>query len=549
MEMNDIRSLARTSTSPIQVVRTRRAHPVRVLTTMPAGKMVPIAAMPLLREDNATGRIRLTFEQRETAELLMNSVQINVKAYLVPTLASPRFKGMDDLNRAWEGVPREVGDDVIPFVETMEWKEHGTDEVHKYLGKHGKEGAELNAGYVEAYNLIWNLRARNRSGDIELRALDDTDLAPAFWQHSQFAHIVPNVDLAALDGEVPLNLINARLPVLGIGLEASRGTEAYESQSIKQSDGTTRTGRSSRTSAEGYLVRVAENPDNLGFPDVFAELAQNGITVSLSNIDLARKTQAFARLRRQYEGHSDEWIINMLMDGISIPDMAWQQPILLADQTTIVGMAKRFAADGDNLTKSVASGITEIDLAFATPKVPTGGIIMVVAELTPEQFFERQQDPFLHATAPSDFPHYLRDVLDPEKVEVVPNGYIDTDHSDPTGIFGYAPLNHKWAHWAPSIGGDFYRPEVDDTFDEDRQRIWAVETQDPTLSTDFFLCTNMHTKPFVVTNRDVAEVVGRGSCVITGNTVFGSKLLEANDSFQKVWESTDHTRIADTEAE
>ena len=95
----------------------------------------------------------------------------------------------------------------------------------------------------------------------------------------------------------------------------------------------------------------------------------------------------------------------------------------------------------------------------------------------------------------------------------------------------------------PRIGGKFYRPEVDAGFDEDRQRIWAVETQNPTLSTDFYLCTNIHTKPFVVTNQDPFEVVTQGEVFIEGNTVFGGHLVEATDDYEKVLALAPQDRI------
>ena len=119
-------------------------------------------------------------------------------------------------------------------------------------------------------------------------------------------------------------------------------------------------------------------------------------------------------------------------------------------------------------------------------------------------------------------------------MSVVKNEYVDLDHDTPTATFGYAPLNHEWAHAGPQIGGRFYRPAVDAAFDEDRQRIWAVETQNPVLSEDFYLCTTMHTKPFVVTNQDPFEALMRGEAMIQGNTVFGGLLIEANNDYDEV---------------
>ena len=222
------------------------------------------------------------------------------------------------------------------------------------------------------------------------------------------------------------------------------------------------------------------------------------------------------------------------MDGLTIPEQAFAQPMLIGEKTTVFGMSKRYASDAANLTESVVNGATFLDLSIQLPTIPTGGVIMVVAEITPDQIFERQKDPFLHIQNAEQFPHYLRDTLDPEKVEAVPNDYVDVDHDTPNATFGYAPLNYAWNIEAPRIGGRFHRPDVDAGFDEDRQRIWAAETKNPTLSTDFYLCTNIHTKPFVVTNQDPFECVTQGDLLIRGNTVFGGVLVEATNDFDKV---------------
>ena len=536
-------SNSRMATQPIVAPRTMRRQSARGITSLPAGKMVPISAVPLLREDSIrSGRLRFSFEMMETAEILMNAINVRVMAYLVPFLALERFNGsVDQLNLSYEGKPPLEGELVVPFIETAAFGAHGANAVYKYLGLHSAPARTVNTAYLEAYNTIFNFRAKNRSPDLALRTRLQTDLAPAFWRHEQFAHIVPDFDQAVIDGEVPLNITSS-----GLALSAATAPVKTNSQDItlKDAGGNVASvgmvynsglsvGSSTGWSA-GEAVRFGPQTGlQTDLAGIVAEMTENGITVSLSNIELARKTQAFARLRQQYNAH-DEHIIDLLMDAISIPEQQFKQPILLADRSTIFGMGKRYASDGANLTESVVNGATFLDMSIRVPRIGVGGIVMVVAEITPDQLFERQEDPFLHAATVADLPQYLRDTLDPEKVDVVKNSRIDTSHATPNATFGYEPLNARWNIDAPRVGGRFYRPAVDAGFDEDRQRIWAVETVNPTLSTDFYLCTTMHTKPFVVTNQDPFEVVTQGDIFIEGNTVFGGHLVEATDDYEKV---------------
>ncbi|QCS37301.1 major capsid protein [Tortoise microvirus 82] len=539
----------RTMTTPVPVQRTTRRHDLRILTSLPAGKMVPLGAVPLLREDALTRlQARITFEMSETVEMLMNAVNVRVMAYLVPHLAYDRFSGMDELNRSYEGVANQEGGTPTPFFQTMAAPAHGANQVLTYMGKHARPGTTINAAYIEAYNKIWNFRAKNRSPDITQRGVLDGTLAPAFWSHSAFSHIVPDFDQAIIDGQVALNVVNSRMPVRGLGLRQGHiGAAANIPVNNTDAEPSTIRGWAANTGGTGdgtaHIV-IKQNPNFPGSPEVWAEMQQDGITISLSNIDMARRTQAFAELRRRYNGHDDEYIIDLLMDGIAVPEQAWRQPMLLADQMTVFGMSKRYASDAGNLTESVVNGETFIDITARVPQCPTGGVVMLVAEITPEQLFERGKDPYLHATAVAQLPHFLRDTLDPEKVSVVPNDYVDLDHDVPNATFGYAPLGYEWNLAFPQIGGRFYRPTVDAAFDEDRQRIWAVETQNPVLSQDFYLCTTMHQKPFVVTNQDPFEAVVRGGAVISGNTVFGGALIEATNDYAEVVAEQPTARIA-----
>ena len=531
----------RMRTQPIRAPRTIRRQSARGITSLPAGKMVPLVAVPLLREDGIrSGRLRFNFEHMETAEVLMNAINVRVMAYFVPMLALERFNGsMDQLNLSYEGRPPLEGEAVVPYIEQMVFGAHGANKVFQYLGLHGREGQMVNSAYVEAYNQIWNFRAKNRSPDLDLRTRLQGDLAPAFWAHEQFRHMVPDFDQAIIDGEVPLNVVNNAIFIKGIG-RRDPATTYVEGVSVVE---TGPVSRNYPASISGSDVVVETNGAVDGaIPAIFGELAENGITVSLSNIEMARKTQAFAELRRQYNQH-DDYIINLLMDAISIPEQAFKQPMLLADKRTIFGQSKRYASDAGNLTESVVNGMTALDMSIQLPRVGMGGVVMVVAEITPDQLFERQEDPFLTTLSVDALPQYLRDTLDPEKVDVVQNGRIDVAHSNPTGTFAYEPLNARWNIDAPRVGGVFHRPTANTTFDEDRQRIWSVETINPTLSTDFYLCTAMHTKPFVVTNRDPFEVVTQGDVFIEGNTVFGGHLVEATNDYQAVVGNVPQDRI------
>lgn len=552
-------SVNRQQTMPVKFNRSTRRHDISVLTSLPPGVCVPLAAIPLLREDSMSARLEVNVEMLETNELLMNRVQLRVTAYVVPWLAFERFEGSrDQFDRSYNGQPKVDGGAVVPFFETAAMGTHGSNAVYKHLGLHAKSTDLVNTAYLEAYNLIWNFRAKNRSPEITPRTRLQADLAKAFWNNSRFANVVPDFDQAVIDGEIALNLVSGELalkkagvavssvPVKGIGKNTATGSSSASGVRetgggvVTYSNSTAATELRFKTDAAGGTAAVDINADLTG---VYAELAAGGVAVSLSNLELARQTQAFAKLRQKYEGIDDDWIIDMLMSGLSIPDQALKQPILIADQLVPLSQVKRFATDAANLASSATSGGVRTNISMRVPQLNTGGVVMVIAECVPDQLFERQRDPFFFADSVDDLPDALRDTLDPEKVDVVLNGEIDTAHATPSATFGYAPLNWKWAAFGPRVGGKFYRPTTDGATDDVRKRLWAVENTNPVLSEDFYIVKTIHQKPFLDIVSHPFEATVQGQAAITGITQFGGVLVEATGNYDAVLEEAPTERI------
>jgi predicted Rdx family selenoprotein len=527
-----MQDVTRFSSNPIAVQKSVRVDNARILTSGDAGVIQPISFIPLLREDAVTsGRIDISVEMMETAEMLMNSIYVEANAYFVPYLAFDRFTGMDSLNRSFMKVKeREADAAPVPFINSAVYGTHGSNEIYKALGLHHRSDKQVNLAVVEAYNEMVNFRRKQRSQSLPLRNATDTTLAEAFWNHQGLKHIVPDFDQARIDGEVALNVVSNAMPVQS----PSTGALSVEVNGVA---------RSLEYNSNPNYIAASNNQNGSSAAELFVELEQNGITVSLANIEIAKQTAAFARLREQYQGHSDDYIIDLLMEGVRIPEQNMKEPILMAKRSTVVGYTRRYATDGANLDKSATNGATMLSLPLRLPPVNTGGVIIVTVETTPEQLWERKKDYFFDTVDQDKWPQYLRDYLDPEKVDVVPNEHVDVDHSTPDGTFGYAPLNHVWQRDFARIGGKYFRPEVDGAFDEDRQKIWAVETVDPQLTADFYLCTNLHKKVFADSNSDSFEYMARQNTMISGNTVFGAMLTEATDDYDKVSEKVDLTRI------
>lgn len=543
------------STAPIAVEKSTRGEELRSITSCKAGLIVPLSFIPLLREDRVTrGAVRVGFDMKETLHPLLNSVHVTVMAHYVSPMAFDRFYGLDSLNRSYQGIAEPQGTGgVIPYFPTIVYNK--ADAFWHVLGVQWPDGTPINSAPVEAYNAIVNFRRRSRSDRLPMRTALDTTLAEAFWKQTQLGHIVPDYDQAAMDGEVELSWVQSRLGVRGLG-KKEPGTLTAASQlnvnvmekqdpSLPVTAATYPYAQPISTDASGNIVVRWSGPNaGSGAPEVWAELADAGVTVSLANIELAKKTAAFAKLRDQYDGLDDDHIIDLLMEGIRVPDEALKQPLLLDRKSSIFGYNERHAMDGESLEVGLSrtTGKTELTVNFRTPPMNTGGVIMITAEIVPEQLYERMQDCFLATSDPATLPNFMRDYLDPEKVEIVQNNYADVMHSTPSATFGYAPLNHKWRRSLTRAGGKFRRP-FPDTFVEDRQRFWSADQVNPTLSDDFYMVSDLPHTVFADTISDPFEVLTLGHVQIVGNTVFGDRLEEDAGSYEEIMEQVDTGRI------
>jgi len=508
---------------PVAHQRTMRTDAVSVVTSSFGGKLVPLKMIPLLREDGVmNSRLQINLQMAETADMLLNPVRVSAMAYLVPKLAFDRFQDMGTIDRSYNGQTESDGTTVVPWFDQYVYNAippgQETDPgILKTLGLHSPVGAVINSDYIEAYNAMWNYIALQRSASLTPRDNLDTTLAPAFWEHTQMKHVVPTFDAAMVEGSIPISFTEGgQLPLW------SRNNTSYPDTNLKGPAG-----------ASAYVPPDVDGFRNWG-EEIFVELSEQSVEISLANIEQARQTRAWAQMRNEYQGMSDDWMIDQLLSGIRLNDESLKQPILLDHSDTIVGMSERYATDGENLQKSVADGRTSLSLNLRSPALQTGGVIVVAAQVLPEMIYERQRDYYMRTTAVEQLPNRTSDELDPQPVSTVKNGEVDESHSLPNDLFGYAPLNHEWMRRAPNVGGKYYRPSPTDAWDENRNRIWSTEVTDPTLGPDFYISSEVSHEVFATQNADPFEWWVAGDVQISGLTYFGEQLREAQGDYDAV---------------
>ena len=510
-----------------------------------AGSIIPIAYFPLLREDAISGTVNVSVRMEETVKPLMNGVRCKIMAHLWPFSADRRFSGLEQMNASYAGEVNFGGAPTPSFVKRGVYADDPVNqEIWRKLGVHERAGLSINMAVITAYNSIVNKRRGARSEHLPIRDLAEGTLARAFWMDPNRWAVVPDFDQAIMDGEVPLS---GRAPISGIGVAQTISVAPVVVGNARET-GKTSTVRydaagPTATAAAQIQVKMTSNQATEAWPSIFAELEASGVYLSLANIEMARKTAAFARIREQYEGTNDDFVIDLLMSGIRVPPTQLFDPILLGSQTQVFGLQERHATDFANLDKSLTTGMVNFSMPIRTPDIGPGGVVLITCEIVPESLPELGSDHFLYSAFDGLFPDALEDTLDPEKVDIVFNREVDAYHSAPDGVFGYQPLNFRWNRDFARFGGKYWTGATPSN-SEERYSFWQVRPTDPNLTEDFYLCPAPFPHDvFADTTADPFEITTLATMQVRGLTVFGEALSEDKGAWEEVYDRVDQSRV------
>jgi len=562
--------------NPVKVPRSNRVAIERIMTDFEYGKFMPMAYFPLLQGDSVrNGKFQAVVRSREMVSRLKTGMKVRFQAWLVPNNAFDRFnKSEDELIKSYNkeaGLGGSVvdyivtnkswnGSSVLGSYDASTWDTSASNNVkefYQHMGIH-HQNAKLNIGVVESYNTIRNHRAKSRSQklfDAAERNVYDHSFAPAFWIDNPMGYIKESFDSDVLAGEINFSGLSFQAPIrskelgalnVGYGRYNNNGSVAQNSDPGSWSAFPLTEGYNGTGSSDSWTRITKEGTDYI-FQDIWAELqagaGQGAIIASLADIEQAKKLASWAQLRAAYSGVDDDALIERLLDGLGIPNLVQRAPVPLDSKVVSFVANERFATDGASLDESVTDAVAACQLSIRTPVINGGGQILITCEICPDMMFERKEDKFLTIDDQDDYPKFVRDYLDNEKVEKVTNSFVDVNHSSPNGTFGYAHLNHSWQNRDFSrIGGSLYRPS-NDAFTEDRAGILAVEQADMTLQQSFYTVPTLHKKIFADTVKPGFECEAIGNLNINGLTVFGDQVVEATDDYDEVKSQLDNTRI------
>lgn len=574
--------MARQSTSPVQFSRTIRRDNTVLMSSARAGVVVPVGYIPLLPGDSASGRVGVDVQLKEMPKPPLNAAHANLQAWFVPKSAHPKFPGRDELNHAMTGEKiKSLGQsdrDPPAYFTKFQGGNKATiagSTMFKVLGLHLHSG-RVNSDLIDAFNLVYNFRLAAHSSRLERRkyAFEDvaeaTSLPPAFWPSSRLSRVVPDYERALIVGALDLDVAAGEIPIGGTATVGAAAALALQFD-VKDGPGTatvvrpamirgvgsdvgapnadaghlfTTAGAGKDFPAGDQAVTIDGTSLTVDLSSMYADMGGSSIGITLADLDKARTTQAFAKLRTAYAGNdatgfdNDDTLVALLMQGIAVPPDQFKRPWLLDSRRVPIGYAERFATDGASLEQSVTLGRASATLSLNVPLQDVGGVIIITCEVLPERIDERMSDHWVHCEEFDDLPNALRDVQRVEPVDFVFNHRVDAKHSQPNGLYGYEPMNDVWNRDFTRLGGDFYQATPGGGFSENRSTIWQTEIVNPKYSETHFLAPSPFPHSiFSDQSADAFEFVARHAVVISGNTQIGDVLAEFGDDYSAVREA------------
>lgn len=271
------------------------------------GKLLPCGVVEVLPGDTFDHASSVLLRVSPLAAPVMHPVSVRVHHFFVP-------------NRlVWDGWEDFItGEDATPPPTITVAADPTTQPLLDYIGIPPVTGVVINELPVRAYNLIFNEYYRDQDLVTE-RLEDDVTLASIAWEKDYLSSARPWAQKGA-DVVLP---IGTRAPVRGIGKDnqnwSTTDTPVYETDATG-----TRTylNQSPIGETTDTIFRVQEDPDNAGFPNIWADLA-NATSTNILDVRRAFALQRYEEARARYGSRYTEYLRYL---GVKPSDARLQRP-------------------------------------------------------------------------------------------------------------------------------------------------------------------------------------------------------------------------------
>lgn len=360
---------------------------------------------------------------------------------------------------------------------------------------------------LRAYNLIFNNHYRDQDlvTELTVQTASGTDTSTnsiqrVSWPKDYFTTARP---FETKGDEITIPILGDA-PITGFG--AGNQTYGSTSGAAYETDGSgTVTYANYKNMLTDLNMRVEEDPDNAGYPNIRANLSA-ATGVSINDLRLAHALQRYQEARAKYGSRMVEYLRSL---GIRSSDARLQNPEYLGGgrQTISISEVLQTAEGTDPVGDQKGHGIAAVRSNRYIRFFEEHGIVMSLLSVIPRPVYSNAlRRGLLRQTKEDYWQKELQHIGDQE----VLNKELYSEHSDPDGIFGFQSRYDEYRTNQSSIAGEF-RSTLD------HWHLARIFTGDPALNSTFVECTP--------TKRVMAAPSANSLRIMVSNSVQARRLV------------------------
>lgn len=353
-------------------------------------------------------------------------------------------------------------------------------DLYDYLGippaNYTGSGLAISALPFRAYNMIYNSYYRDQDHCTEL-TVDTTDgsdsstktLQKVAWPKDPI-NIARSSDTLGDSVTIPLL---GEAPLWGDNMDWDASDDNANYPQVRDAQGSSANLR--KFMANTATLYGGSSADGTG--ELKADMTQAS-GVDIADLLLAFGLQSFQEARNKYGHRYVDW---QRYYGVRPSETLAYQPEYLGGGRQVLQFSEVLSTDGANTGDMKGHGITALRTNTFRRTFNEHGIFMTLMSVVPKPIYANMIPKKWNRTTKEEyFTRELQFIGD----EIVENKEVYSEHSTPSGTFGYSPRYESYRHEFSEIAGEFNPGDTNDHW-----HLAIAFSGDPSLNSTFIECT------------------------------------------------------------
>ena len=308
----------------------------------------------------------------------------------------------------------------------------------------------INALPVRAYNHIWNEYYRDQDLQTE-RTISDKSMANICWEKDYFSSARPWTQKGD-DVTLPTG---SKAPVKGIGA-ATQVYQASNQTVYETGESSSSTFNPWRAFTSTYPTYYEEDPDNPGFPNIYADLS-SATAINVNDFRRAFALQRYKEARARYGSRYTEYLRYL---GVTPSDARLQRPEYLGGGQSMINFSEVLQTGSEATVGDTGYGVGDMYghgiAAMRTNKVrrfiEEHGYIMSLLSVRPRAMYIQAVDRHWLKTTKED---YYQKELEYIGQQPITKNEIYPNVTDGTDTWGYVDRYREYRETHSKVSGNF----------------------------------------------------------------------------------------------